>query len=110
MIDRESGSMRRRSWLALAVTLAAGCSSAKARAKAKARKPKGPATMAGLLVDGYIADLKAAAKEKRIQAARELAGMGAEAKKALPALEAMAADKDAAVSEAAERAIAAIRR
>jgi hypothetical protein len=66
--------------------------------------------MGGLLVEGYIADLKGSAKDKRIQAARELAEMGSEAKKALPALEAMAADRDPAVSEAAKRALAAIRR
>lgn len=109
-MNDEPGSMRRRAWLGVIMAVAGGCSSAKPKAKSRTRKPKGPQTMSGLLVDGYIADLKGAAKDKRIQAARELAAMGSDAKKALPALEAMAADKDSAVSEAARRAIAAIRR
>ena len=109
-MNYEPGSTRRQAWLAMVVTLAGGCSSAKARTKSWAKKPKGPTTMAGLLVDEYITDLKGSAKDKRIQAARELAGMGSEARKALPALEAMAKDRDPAVSAAATKAIAAIRK
>ena len=66
--------------------------------------------MAGLLVDGYIADLGGADRQKRITAARELGALGSEARKALPALEKLAADKDKDVSAAAKRAIAGIRR
>lgn len=109
-MNHQRESTPRRAWLAMLVTLAGGCSSAKARAKPKSRKPKGPTTMAGLLVDEYINDLKGSAKDKRIQAARELGGMGSEARKALPALEAMAKDRDPAVSGAAAKAIAAIRK
>lgn len=109
-MNLERCSLGRRMALAMMVAAAVGCSSAKSkpRGKASRNKPKGPQTMGGLLVDAYIADLRGASKEKRIQAARELGAMGAEAKKALPALEKMAADKDAAVSAAAKRAVAAI--
>lgn len=106
-------SVGRRAWLAVAVAAAVGCSAAKRtpRRRSPARKgSKGPQTMGGLLVDAYIADVRGTAKEKRIRAARELGAMGAEAKKAVPALEAMAAEKDASVSAAAKQALAAIRR
>lgn len=105
-------SVGRRAWLAVAVAAAVGCSAAKRTPRrSPARKgSKGPQTMGGLLVDAYIADVRGTAKEKRIRAARELGAMGAEAKKAVPALEAMAAEKDASVSAAAKQALAAIRR
>jgi len=66
--------------------------------------------MGGLLLDAYIDDLKSPAADKRISAARELANMGAGAKKAVPALEKMASEKDAKVSEAAKQALASIRK
>ncbi len=110
-MNRAGVSLGRRSLLVALVAAAVGCSSSKAKGRAKAsrKKPKGPQTMGGLLVDAYITDVQGKAKEKRIQAARELGAMGGEAKKALPALERMAADKDASVSAAAKRALAAIR-
>jgi HEAT repeat protein len=66
--------------------------------------------MGNLLLDAYIDDLKAPAADKKISAARELANMGMNAKKAVPALERMAAEKDKKVSEAAKRALASIRK
>lgn len=103
---------RRRIVFAALAGLAVGCSSAtpKGRGRASRKKAGGPQTMSGLVVDAYIADTRGSSKEKRIRAARELGALGAEAKKALPALEAMAADRDAAVSAAAKRAMAAIRK
>jgi hypothetical protein len=100
----------RRAWLGLCVAVVAGCSAGKARTKPRVKRAKGPQTMAGLLVDGYIADLGGADRQKRITAARELGALGSEARKALPALEKLAADKDKDVSAAAKRAIAGIRR
>jgi len=100
----------RRAWLGLCVAVVGGCSPAKARPKQRARRGKGPPTMTGLLVDGYIADLSGADRAKRITAARELGSLGSQARKALPALEKLAADKDDEVRAAATRAIADIRR
>ena len=96
--------------LAVGSLVVAGCSNS---AKKKARggnRPKGPKTMGNLLVDGYIADLKTGPAEKRIAAAKELGNMGASAKQALPALEALAKDGNAKVREATQQAIKAIRK
>lgn len=65
--------------------------------------------MTGLLVDEYIKDLKGSDARKRITAARELGALGAEARKAVPALETMAAAKDREVRDAATRALESIR-
>lgn len=112
--------MRRRDWMVMMLVAAAGCSGAKkSRAKSvktskSSRKPgkqsKGPTTMGGLLLDAYIEDLRSPAPDKRINAARELANMGANAKKAVPSLEKMAADKNGKVSAAAKQALVAIRK
>lgn len=110
---------RRRLWSGIAgAVLAAGCSTKKkkrggldslpAGARA-AKRPKGPQTMGNLLVDAYIDDLGGRSVDNRVRAARELAAMGADAKKALPALEKMARDKNPQVSGAAKEAVAAIR-
>lgn len=66
--------------------------------------------MTGLLVDGYLADLGGSDRQKRITAARELGVLGSAARKALPALEQMAAGRDEELSAAAAQAIARIRR
>jgi hypothetical protein len=100
----------RRAWLGLCLAAVGGCSAGKARPKPRRQRPKGPPTMSGLLVDGYLADLREADPRKRIAAARELGALGSEARKALPALEKLAADADQEVSAAAARAIAEIRR
>jgi hypothetical protein len=112
--------MRRRAWLVTMMLAAAGCSSSssskrpRSKSSASSRKrPKGPQTMGNLLlgaVDAYIDDLNSPAADKKINAARELANMGSGAKKAVPALERMAADKDKKVSEAAKKALASIRK
>jgi hypothetical protein len=75
-----------------------------------ATRPQGPQTMSNLLLDSYIEDLGSGQLDTRLRAARELGNMGADAKKALPALEKMAGDKNAKVRDAAKEAIAAIRR
>jgi hypothetical protein len=75
-----------------------------------AKRPQGPQTMSNLLLDSYIEDLGSGQLDARLRAARELGNMGADAKKALPALEKMAGDKNAKASGAAKEAIAAIRR
>lgn len=94
----------------LAVAAAIGCSNTAKKKARNGNRPKGPKTMGNLLVDGYIADLKAGPAEKRIASAKELGNMGAGAKQALPALEALAKDGDAKVREAAQKAIKAIRK
>jgi HEAT repeat protein len=75
-----------------------------------AKRPQGPQTMGNLLLDSYIEDLGSGQLDARLRAARELGNMGADAKKALPALEKMAGDNNAKVRDAAKEAIAAIRR
>jgi HEAT repeat protein len=75
-----------------------------------AKRPKGPQTMGNLLLDAYIDDLKSPQADKRIRAARELGNMGSDAKKALPALEAIARDTNPEVSAAAKQAVTAIRK
>jgi len=75
-----------------------------------AKRPQGPQTMGNLLLDSYIEDLGSGRLDTRLRAARELGNMGGDAKKALPALEKMAGDKNAQASGAAKEAIAAIRR
>lgn len=103
--------MRRRAWLMAVLAAAAGCSGTKRKGKSSARtRAKGPQTMGGLVVDAYIADLGGGSAEKRIRAARELGSLGADAKKAVPALEKMAADKRRSVADAAKAALAAIRK
>lgn len=101
--------MQRRAWLAMVLMAAAGCSSATKKKSAR-KRPKGPQTMGGLLLDAYIDDLKSPSSEKRINAARELANMGSGAKKAVPVLEKMAADKNSKVATAAKQALASIRK
>lgn len=112
---------RRLFWCGAAcAVLGAGCSSKKSggldslpggapAATRSVKRPKGPQTMGNLLVDAYIDDLGGQGVEKRVRAARELSAMGADAKKALPALEKMARDKNPKVSGAAREAVAAIR-
>lgn len=111
--------MLRRSWLLLSLALVTGCSGTKTgKATKKARgqsgnqagKRKKPKTMANLLIDGYIADLKQGPVAKQITAARELGNMGATAKSALPALEPLARHSDSALSKAATQAIKSIRK
>lgn len=107
---RLATALGRRAWLGLWLAAAGGCSAAKTRPKSRARRAKGPQTMTALLVDGYLADLGGSDRQKRITAARELGVLGSAARKALPALEKLAADKDADLSAAAVQAIAQIRR
>ena len=126
--------MRRRVWLTAMLLTAVGCSGKSTKSRAKTTKssrparkhpkgakttessrparnnPKGPKTMGGLLLDAYIEDLKSPAGDKRINAARELANMGPNAKKAVPLLEKMATDKDGKVSAAAKQALVSIRK
>ncbi|MCE9631973.1 MAG: HEAT repeat domain-containing protein [Planctomycetia bacterium] len=107
--------MRRRAWLTAMLLMVAGCSGKATKARAKKtgpsqKRPKGPQTMGGLLLDAYIEDLKSPAPDKRINAARELANMGPNAKKAVPSLEKMATDKNGKVSAAAKQALASIRK
>lgn len=65
--------------------------------------------MGKLLLESYVKDLDSPAPQNRVRAATELGNMGGEAKAALPKLEKLAGDKDAAVSTAAKRAVQAIR-
>lgn len=114
--------MRRRAWLvAVVAAVAVGCSSSTTKSKSRGKKsvksprpsskrPKGPQTMGNLLLDAYVSDLDSPAADKRINAARELANMGSGAKKAVPALERMAGDRDPKVSAAAKQALASIRK
>ena len=110
--------MRRRVWQTAMLLTAVGCSGKSTKSRAKTTKssrparkhPKGPKTMGGLLLDAYIEDLKSPAGDKRINAARELANMGPNAKKAVPLLEKMATDKDGKVSAAAKQALVSIRK
>ncbi|MEI6504286.1 MAG: HEAT repeat domain-containing protein [Planctomycetota bacterium] len=118
--------MRRRVWLTAMLLTAVGCSGKSTKSRPKTTKssrpqttkssrparkhPKGPKTMGGLLLDAYIEDLKSPAGDKRINAARELANMGPNAKKAVPLLEKMATDKDGKVSAAAKQALVSIRK
>jgi hypothetical protein len=87
-----------------------GCSKASKKKARNGTRPKGPKTMGNLLVDGYIDDLKKGAAKKKINAAKELGNMGASAKEAIPALEALVKDGDAKVREAAQQAIKSIRK
>jgi len=117
---RDSRVMHRRGWLLLSLALVAGCSGTKKGKSAKksrgrpsgtqAGKRKKPKTMANLLIDGYIADLKQGPVAKQITAARELGNMGATAKSALPALEPLARHADASLSAAAKQAITSIKK
>ena len=112
--------MRRRSWFSVALLLLAGCSSSSATKKSRTRSatkgskgskgPKGPKTMGGLLVQGYIDDLKNGTVDSRIAAAKELGAMGADAKSALPALQPLTTHSDAKLREAAQQAIARIKK
>lgn len=113
LVDR----MQRRNWLATVLAVAAGCSGGRANspldrlpagAAAARKRGKGPQTMGGILLDSYVKDLASPDAAKRIKAAEELANMGGDAKKAVPALERLAGDKDAKVSAAARRALGAI--
>jgi hypothetical protein len=87
-----------------------GCSKASKKKARNGTRPKGPKTMGNLLVDGYIDDLKKGPAKKQINAAKELGNMGASAKEAIPALEALVKDGDAKVREAAQQAIKSIRK
>jgi hypothetical protein len=116
---RDSRVMHRRGWLLLPLALVAGCSGTKkGKSAKKSRGPSGnhtgkrkkPKTMANLLIDGYIADLKQGPVAKQITAARELGNMGATAKSALPALEPLARHADASLSAAAKQAITSIKK
>jgi len=109
--------MRRRSWFSVALLLLAGCSSSSATKKSRARSAtkgskatKGPKTMGGLLVQGYIDDLKNGTVDSRIAAAKELGAMGADAKSALPALQPLTNHTDAKLREAAQQAITRIKK
>jgi len=103
----------------IAVAALAGCSGKKKvqggldrlpAGSPAAKRPKGPQTMGNLLLDSYIDDLKSPQADKKIRAAQELGMMGADAKKALPALESLARDKNPQVSAAAKQAVTAIRK
>lgn len=112
---RHSPVMQRRGWMLLLLAVATGCSATKKGKAAKkssgqAGKRKKPKTMADLLIDGYIADLKQGPVTKQITAARELGNMGATAKSALPALEPLARHSDSDLSKAAKQAITSIRK
>lgn len=104
--------MHRRSWIILSLAVLTGCSSAKKKSpRNQAGKPrKKPKTMANLLIDDYIADLKKGPVAKQLTAARELGNMGATAKAALPALEPLARHTDASLSAAAKLAIKSIKK
>lgn len=104
--------MHRRSWIVLSLALLAGCSGTKkspqrSQAGKRLKKPK---TMANLLIDGYIADLKQGPVAKQLTAAKELGNMGPTAKSALPALEPLARHADAKLSAAARQAIQSIKK
>lgn len=116
---RRSHPLHRRGWMLLLLALATGCSGTKTgKAARKSRgqsgnqagKRKKPKTMANLLIDGYIADLKQGPIAKQITAARELGNMGVTAKAALPALEPLARHSDSDLSNAAKQAIQSIRK
>jgi hypothetical protein len=114
-MHRRTPVMRRRGWMLLSLALLTGCSGTKKKKTAKrpsgqAGKRKKPKTMANLLIDGYIADLKQGPVAKQITAARELGNMGATAKSALPALEPLARHADANLSKAAKQAIQSIKK
>jgi hypothetical protein len=118
-MHRQTPAMHRRGWLLLSLGLLTGCSGTKKGKAAKksrsqssgqAGKRKKPKTMANLLIDGYIADLKQGPVAKQITAARELGNMGATAKSALPALEPLARHADASLSKAAKQAIQSIKK
>ena len=111
----DSPDMHRRGWLLLSLALVTGCSGTTKGKSAKkssglAGKRKKPKTMANLLIDGYIADLKQGPVAKQMTAAKELGNMGATAKAALPALEPLARHKDASLSKAAKQAIQSIKK
>jgi hypothetical protein len=110
--------MLRRAALFALLVAAIGCSSGKSSTRkssgksprtAKGRRPKGPKSMSGLLVQAYVDDLKKGAPEKKISAARELAAMGSNAKAALPALQSLTSHGSPQVASAAKAAIKAIR-
>jgi len=118
--------MRRRSWFSVALLLLAGCSSSSSATKKsrprsattrsatkgskRSKAPKGPKTMGGLLVQGYIDDLKNGTVDSRIAAAKELGAMGSNAKSALPALQPLTTHSDAKLSAAARQAISLIKK
>ena len=118
--------MRRRLWFSVALLLLAGCSSSSSATKKsrprsattrsatkgskRSKAPKGPKTMGGLLVQGYIDDLKNGAVDGQIMAAKELGAMGADAKSALPALQPLTNHSDPKLREAAKQAIARIKK
>jgi hypothetical protein len=118
-MHRRTPVMRRRGWMLLSLALLTGCSGTKKGKPAKksrgqtgsqAGKRKKPKTMANLLIDGYIADLKQGPVAQQITAARELGNMGATAKSALPALEPLARHADSGLSKAAKEAIQSIKK
>jgi hypothetical protein len=100
------GAQRRRG--AILIIHVTGCSKASKKKARNGDRPKGPKTMGNLLVDGSIDDLKKGPAKKQINAAKELGNMGASAKEAIPALEALVKDGDAKVREAAQQAIKSI--
>ena len=108
--------MDRRSWIALSFALLAGCSGTKKGKAGKkprgfaGKRPKGPKTMGNLLLDSYITDLKQGPVKTQISAAKELGNMGAGAKSALPALQALTNHADATLSAAAKQAIQSIKK
>jgi hypothetical protein len=108
----------RRWWLAALIV--GGCSS-KSRSgptnklpgsysRSDRKRAKGPQTMGTLLLDSYVKDLDSPSAQTRARAARELGNMGGDAKSAVPKLEKLAGDKDAAVSTAAKQALKSIRK
>jgi len=125
------GSLPRRAWFA-ALLAAAGCSATKKPKRTTKKKPvtksrepseqaavawnrkhrpQGPQTFSNLLnADSWIEDLDKPDAKTRITAAKQLGNMGKSAQSALPKLEKLAQDKDAAVAKAAQQAIAAIRK
>lgn len=123
------GTLPRRAWIA-ALFFAAGCSGTKStrgtkKSGAKIRlpsekaaaawnrkhRPQGPQTFGNLLsADSWIEDLDKPDAKTRITAAKQLGNMGKKAQSALPKLEKLAEDTDAAVAKAARQAIAAIRK
>ncbi len=74
------------------------------------KRPKGPQTMGGFMLDAWKDDLSNASSDKRIRAANELANMGSSARSALPTLEKMTSDRNPQVAAAARAAVAAIKR
>ena len=108
--------MDRRSWITLSFALLAGCSgTTKGKTGKKPRglagkRPKGPKTMGNLLLDSYITDLKQGPVKSQIFAAKELGNMGAGAKSALPALQALTNHADAKLSATAKQAIQSIKK